>query len=347
MADQAPAPDTKAAPPEESARAILDLNDKDFAAKLGIAPQAEQPKQETPEPEETEAPEEPPAKDPPATDEVADKAEEEKPEEKPAKTYDFTVADKEGEFEVPEDLTITFKANGKTRTVPLEKVVQFASMGVYNHEKEQKLEQREAAITAAEQERQALVEQLTQYERAIEALLTDPDKYLDAQQRHAAMNTPEARAQRQVKEAEKKAQQAQRERDALIVEHSLETKFIPRVERLLADNPMVTPDEVMARVNMMMVPLLVDGRLPVNRLEAFEHLIDTELATWMASKQLERDETEKARATERARQEAEVRKAKRQLARAAAPAGAGGAGPEKPAKAPESANDWFKSVFGT
>src|ERR1041384_159916 len=160
MSDQV-TPAVQEQAPEKSAREMLEVSDAQFLEAIGITPKAEEKpvaekveeKKEEPvvvaKPDEVTKPDEAaPADEEAPVDEA--KPEEKKPE---PKVYDFKISDKEGELEVPEDLTFTFTANGKVReNVPLTNVLKLAQMGYYNHEREQALKSVEGKAELAQQE---------------------------------------------------------------------------------------------------------------------------------------------------------------------------------------------------
>jgi len=108
---------------------------------------------------------------------------------------EFTLKDAEGEVEVP-DLIVEYKANGKVRQDRLDKVVKLAQFGVYNEEREQKMQQAERDALSLKSEREELSQLIEEREAQLERLLTDEDYFLAVRDAFSQENSPERRAQR-------------------------------------------------------------------------------------------------------------------------------------------------------
>lgn len=169
----------------------------------------------------------------------------------------FSVKDKDGDLEIP-DITITFKANGKERIEPLDRVVKMAEWGFYNHEREQQ-------VTRAKQESDAIVQQNTQiiaYAKQLEVerdrLLSSDEAYLTARAKYEQENTPEARLTRE-------REQVEQDRNRMVFDQAAnesyrfyEQKLVPAVETIEKALPTVTSEEIGAKL------LLIANRFQVH-----------------------------------------------------------------------------------
>lgn len=351
-------PTVKEQAPEESVLALRQESDEQFMARvLGTKPSDVA---ESEKPAGQEEPKEQPADGKPVEEAVADgepgekevepegEAEpKEEPKKEESKAYDFKVFDKEGELEVPEDLTFTFTANGKVReNVPLPNILKLAQMGYYNHEREQEVKQKESAAEAAVQERDQLQATLADALTRIRRMLTEPDYYDSFRDAFNEYNTPDQRAARAEQEAQRAREMLAQQQEVMTVAQAIQSHFIPAAESLLRENPLVSDTELHGRFSILVAPLLVNGRLPAERIPYVMNLLQNDLATWVRAVNVERAEGEakKAKSVERARTDAAL--LKRQVARVVKPAG--GPGPEKSNQPePKSAKDWFEQRFAT
>ncbi len=353
MAEQV-TPAVKEQAPEAPARAILDLSDEAFLDRV-VGPQAEKPEAT---PEKAEAKEDKPeklvAKEVPAEEEevVEEQPEaKEKPEEvveekKEAPKYDFQAFDGEGELEVPEDLSFTFTAVGKTReNVPLKKVIQLAQMGYYNHERELSVKEKEQQAVQVVQESTQLKATLDDALVRLRRVLTDREYAEELREKYEEYNSPESRADRAEREAREAKEQVHVTREAALVAQANQTYLAPAVESLIQENPLVPEYEVMGRFSSLVAPHLVNGRLPASKLPIVADMISGDLTYWVRAQQEDRadKEAEKAKALDGEKRKAAL--AKRQVARIVKPAG--GPGPEKATQTaePKSAKDWFAQRF--
>lgn len=344
------APIQELAPEQSFRQEIMTKDDAEWAKSMGLT--TEKPKEE---PKAVAAEEKPPEEEVAAPEAEKEEAveEETKPDEpeaekKEPKKYDFSLADKEGELEVPEDLKITYKANGKIRKdLPLEKVIQFAKMGHYNHEREQELEAREQSARSAVEQANQYRDVIEQYKAQVSKLLEDQDYVDAARERWLQYNTPEAKAQRYQSEAQQAKEELARQREAGAVAAATQTYFVPALEALLGSNPLVSEYEVMGKYQEMIQPHFVNGRLPAAKLQTAFELIETKLSHWVNGLQEERAEADAAKRKESDKAKREAAAAKRQLARRVAPTG--GAGPEKKTALTDndSAQAWLNQMFPT
>lgn len=364
--------------PEDNAMHVTTLDDAEFRDALDLgsltgagAPEA--PASEPPPDAETarEAAEGAVAGTQPPTEEAGEaSAEAEVAPLSRAPETPFSVADAQGELELPE-LFVSFKANGKDyERVPFDKVVRFAQMGVYNSEKEAKF--RDADLTMGQLERRATQAETRtlELERFYERLLADPDYYDNARQLYAEQNTPEQRISRA--EERTKAMQAQfelereelrraarhdaqaqelqhkynREREDQQIATFVQRELAPTMERLITSHPLVSDREVLGQYTLLTAPLMVGGRVPPERLTEIKAIVDHDLTNWVIALGADREfaQRQQAQKVQAARSAATV--AKRQVARAAAPTGS--PAPMRPAapKKFDTVDDWLKDGGG-
>lgn len=298
---------------EEIPESREDRRAKADAAKRGIkeAPQEEEVEEEVVE--ETKA-EEKPAEEQ-KTEEVA--------EEKPLLTQ-FTLKQAGNETEIPRDVTLDFKGNGKEyKDMPLDKVVLLAQMGLYNEAREQEVQLAKKYVSETSQQVKHAESVIEGLKKEFNDLLSDETYYEVARQEFLKHNSPEERARRaeeslrQQRQAEQAQEQKRQGRDYI------QTNILPTVEKILQTFTSVSEDEVMGRFNRLITPYLENGVVPVNNLPAVKQLVENDLANWAQAITAERN-------TARKQQEEKVEKivktekikttlAKRDLARQVKP----------------------------
>lgn len=317
------------APVNPMAMSDADLS-KRYVAAIEVAP-ADVPAVDVPaaEPAEatTEAPSEPTAPDAPA------------PDAPPLATV-FSVADKEGELEIPRDLTITFKAGGKDLTLPLDRVVRMAQSAPQAEQFRQQAE----ALPQVQQYAQTLEQRVQSFEQEIannntlyERMLRDPDAYVAAVQAYQQMNAPESQlARSQAELAQLRAQQQQytqtqqMQQQTAQAQQIVATRIAPAIEALAQQHPSIDQDEMTDRFYRLTAPLTEarpDGNgtwIPPQKLGQVEQLIQQEMAQWAGALHAKRTATATAvqTSTKQAltKAQADAQQAKRTLARAVAPA---------------------------
>lgn len=193
----------------------------------------------------------------------------------------FTLKDAEGELDVPDGLIIEFQANGKTRAEPLDRVVKFAQMGVYNHEREQRMQQTEHRAQEVETYAQSLEQQVAERERQMEALLADEAYRERAIAEYQNLQTPEQKAARLERERQEFRAEQERSQLAQVGTQYYQTQIVPAIEAMGQAVPNVTPQEIADRlapfVNRMKGPL---GIVPPDRYEAINQHFLTEIVPW-------------------------------------------------------------------
>lgn len=191
----------------------------------------------------------------------------------------FTVLDGEGELAIP-DLTIAFTANGRERKEPLDKVVKLAQMGVYNHEREQKLEAQQAETHATKAQLAEAQAAIQQYQQYVESLLADETAYLMEQERYAQANTPEAKLARL--EAERQAEQvrARYQQQAQVAEAFATNELLPALDTLHAALPTVSQEEIGAKLVVLMRPYERNGIVPPEAFPLIAQAVVSDVLPW-------------------------------------------------------------------
>lgn len=159
----------------------------------------------------------------------------------------FKVMDADGELEVP-DMMIEFKANGKTRKEPLDKVVQLASFGVYNHEREQQVQASKAEVQQTQAQMQRVVDYALLLEQEREAMLSNDDLYLTKRAQYEQQNTPEARLQRDREQLATDQRHQAFSQAAQAGEQFYSTKLVPAVETIIKALPTISAEEIGAKL---------------------------------------------------------------------------------------------------
>jgi hypothetical protein len=194
----------------------------------------------------------------------------------------FTLKDAKGELAIPEGLTIEFKANGKMRAEPLDRVVKFAEMGVYNHEREQRTQQVARENEEIQHNRAQVQERLDTREAQLERLLSDEQFRERALQEYQNQQTPEAKAARL--DAERAEFQVEQERVAIrkIGEPYYEKEVVPSLEMLAERVPNVSREELIGKLKGF-TDRLIDRRTglihPQNHQAINQHFL-TDIIPW-------------------------------------------------------------------
>src|SRR2546422_1692957 len=168
-------------------------------------------------------------------EEVAEKeGEAEKVEEEKPFLTTFTLKQGSQETEIPRDVTLDFTANKKEyKDVPLDKVVLWAQMGVYN-------EAREAEVTNAKK----YVSEVTNYNKQLEtsfqnlkgevdSLLGDEAYYEAARTQWLRNNSPEERARRAEETLRQQRQNETKAEQTRQAQGYIQNEIFPAVEQIL------------------------------------------------------------------------------------------------------------------
>jgi hypothetical protein len=255
---------------------------------------------------------------------------------------EFTLRDAEGEVEVP-DLMVEYKANGKVRTDRLDQVVKLAQWGVYNQEREKKVQQVEQIAQQAYQEREEFAALLSEREAQIEKLLLDDDFLLAVRDAYGEQNSPEQRAAR----AEQQVQDIRVQHQMSAIAEKGETFYtnevMPALSMIAEALPSIPAEELAEKFQMAMyahVERAPNGEayIPASRYDAVREYILNDLAIWAQAQHERRSrattsspqrETQKALA-ERDQASIESQKAKRAVGQKTLPVGSAGKPSGKP-----------------
>lgn len=273
---------------------------------------------------------------------------------------EFTLRDAEGEVEVP-DLMVEYKANGKVRSDRLDQVVKLAQWGVYNQEREQKVQQVEQYSQQVYQEREEIAALLSEREAQIEKLLLDDDFLLAVREAYGEENSPESRATR----AEKAVEDLRVEQKMSVIvetgQRFYEMEVAPALDMIAEALPSVSMEELAEKFQMAMYAHAErapngEAYIPASRYEAVRQYILDDLAVWAQAQQGRRSrtttsapqqETQKA-LVERDEARVEAQKAKRAVGQKTLPVGTAGKPSGKPkAYAGNTVDDAVASALST
>ena len=255
---------------------------------------------------------------------------------------EFSLHDADGEVEVP-NLMVEYKANGRMRSDRLDQVVKLAQWGVYNQDREQKVQQVEQLSQQVHQEREELAALLSEREEQIEKLLMDDDFLLAVRDAYGEQNSPEnraARAEQQVKDI-----RVQHQMSAIAEKGQgfYENEIAPALDMIAKALPSVPVEELAEKFQMAMyahVERAPNGEayVPASRYDAVRQYILDDLAVWAQAQHGRRSqsttsapqrETQKA-LDERDRARVEAQKAKRAVGQKTLPVGNAGKPSGKP-----------------
>lgn len=282
----------------------------------------------------------------------------------------FTVTDDKGELELP-DLYFNFKANNKDyEKVPLDKLVRFAQMGIYNAEKEARFRDVEQNVGQIERRATMAETRVQELEKFYDRLLADPAYYEQAATMYQEQNTPEQRIARAEERTRAMQAQFELEREELRrsarheaqadqlkqrYSHEQENQQVasfvkhdlaPAFNRLITEHPHVNEREVLGQYTLLSAPLMDSGRIPLNRLAELKALVDHDLSNWVVALNADREFAQQATVKKVQQARAAATTAKRQVARAAAPTGS-----PAPMRAPamkkfETVDEWLQEGGG-
>jgi hypothetical protein len=266
---------------------------------------------------------------------------------------EFTLKDAEGEVEIP-DLVVEYKANGKVRQDRLDQVVKLAQWGVYNQERELKVQQ--DAQQVIEEAQQMIAER----EKQMERLLTDEEFLYAVREAYEAENSPEKRADR-----------AEQQMAALRVQHQLESinssgeqfygqEVTPALQMITKALPSISEAELEAKLEMAMqahVEVAPNGipYVSPSRYDAIRQYIVEDLALWAQAAHARRVQPAMAQQAnaELDRARVEAQKAKRMVGQKLKPTGSNLSSaerpkaPTKPATVDDAVNSALSSVLSS
>lgn len=253
---------------------------------------------------------------------------------------EFTIRDAEGEIEVP-DVIIEYKANGKVRKDRLDQVVKLAQFGVYNEERERKVQETERKAVALAEEKSQAEKVLSEREAQLERILQDENFYLAVREAYEKENSPEQRAKR----AEEEARKLRQEREFAPVlqqfERFNEAEVVPALDMIAQNLPSVTVEELEEKLGiaaMAHADTAPSGSRYIHpsRFDAIRKYIVEDLAIWAQVQHARRSESRQSPELATAKAETdkariEAQKAKRLVGQATKPVGSTGgkAAPKK------------------
>lgn len=269
---------------------------------------------------------------------------------------EFTLYDEAGEVEVPA-LVVEYKANGRLRKDRLDQVVKLAQWGVYNQERQEKLQQ----DVAAKEEQYAAV--IAEREQQMERLLTDEDFLEAVREAYLQENSPERRAERAEQRVEDIKVQHQLQAIEQQGEQFLQTELQPAIKLMTAALPTVSAEELESRVVMAMQAHAAQAPngvlyVPPSRYDAIRQYILEDLSVWAQAQHARRSQPtatpQQAKAqAELERAQVEAQKAKRAVGQATKPVGtpagkdAPKAKPSKPANIDDAVSSALSEVLSS
>ena len=273
---------------------------------------------------------------------------------------EFALYDADGEVEVP-NLMVEYKANGKMRSDRLDQVVKLAQWGVYNQDREQKVQQVEQLSQQVYQEREELAALLSEREGQIEKLLLDDDFLLAVRDAYGEQNSPEQRAVRAEQQVQDIRVQHQMSAIAEKGEVFYGNEVMPALTMIAEALPSIPMEELENKFQMAMyahVERAPNGEayIPASRYNAVRQYILDDLAVWAQAQHGRRSrtttsspqrETQQALA-ERDKARVEAQKAKRVVGQKTLPVGNAGKPSGKPkAYAGNTVDDAVASALST
>jgi len=242
---------------------------------------------------------------------------------------DFVLKDAEGEeLEVPA-LMVEYKANGKVRKDRLDQVVKLAQFGVYNQEREERVQLVEQEAQAVAQQREELADMLAEREAQLERLLTDDEFFLAVQEQFSRENSPERRAERAEQDLRNLQLQQELQHISAVGQQFHLQEVAPALSLIAQTLPTIHLAELETRLaDAMQAHAVVaptgDRYIPASRYDAVRKYIVEDLALWaqMAHRFRSESATDPVREqalVERDRARVEAQKAKRQIGQALKP----------------------------
>lgn len=260
----------------------------------------------------------------------------------------FTLHDDQGEFEIPENVKLTFNAGGKEykglRIDEVVRMAQQAPMAVKHQQEAEQLKPIAEQAQAIAQAHQQALQELQRNNALYEELLSNPALYQEAATRYQALNTPDQRIARleeqraaERQQYQQNIQQTQLQQTITAAANYTASRIAPSVESLTTQYPQVDASDVMDRFNTLTAPLLESGPngkpwVPPHRLQELETTVLPQLTEWTkaraakatqasaaATQQIAQQATQASAQVKQAQLAAQL--AQRQLVRPLTPAG--------------------------
>lgn len=197
------------------------------------------------------------------------------------------VFDADGEeFEGIPNVSVTYKANGKTlEKVPLDKLIRKAQLGEYNEQREnealQVRHEAEQIRSTVAQKDQTIQELSAWFERVMQG---DDALVIAARQNFAVSNSPEARAQAAEAALAAERSNQQRQTDVARSVQFVAQEIGPRMDALAAQFPQLDKEVLLGRLAILTAPLRVNGAVPQGRLPQVVQIIEQSLTPWAENK---------------------------------------------------------------
>lgn len=210
------------------------------------------------------------------------------------KVQGFKVFDADGEI-IPPDLKfqVNFRDEAGPRELSLDKLVNFARNGVYNHQREQQVVQAQQELQRVSTVNQQLIDYARRLESEREQMLTSDDVYLATRAQYEQENTPQARLAR----LEEQRRQEQTTNEIRGVQQEwvqyVEGPLTQAADTILKTLPGVTQDELGARLTLVTtrfaVPTQLGPVIPRQNRQALEQAIVQEVVPWAQQLHEERE----------------------------------------------------------
>jgi hypothetical protein len=260
---------------------------------------------------------------------------------------EFVLRDEHGEIEVPA-LIVEYKANGRVRQDRLDQVVKLAQWGVYNQEREQKLQ------TEVQQQISQYEQALAEREAQMERMLTDEDFRERVYESYLNETSPERRAERAEEAVENLRVQHQLESITSSGDQFYTNEVVPALQMIMKALPTVSSDELEAKLEMALqahAELAPNGvpYVSPSRYDAIRKYIVEDLALWAQAAHVRRVQPAQAAKAnaELERAQVEAQKAKRMVGQKLKPVGSAGASSDRPKAAakPSTVDDAVDSAL--
>ncbi len=239
----------------------------------------------------------------------------------------------------------------------LDKVVKLAQFGVYNEEREQKMQQAERDALSLKSEREELSQLIEEREAQLERLLTDEDYFLAVRDAFSQENSPERRAQRAEQQVKDLRVQTEMQRITEAGQQFYTGEVQPAIQLIAEALPSVSRQELeerMAYAMQLHAAVAPNGQtyLPASQFDAARQYIVQDLAIWAQMQHARRSESAPSPQVKEAqaavaKAQVEAQKAKRAVGQATKPVGRAASNtPAKPKAAkPATVDDALDSAM--
>lgn len=196
----------------------------------------------------------------------------------------FKVLDKEGEVEAPDLVWRVPLGNGVVRDLTTDKLVSYAQMGVYNHEREQKSQLIQRELQQSRGELEHLKTRATNAEAKYESLMQSDEAYIAERQRYDLANTPAERLKREQEARLRAEEQVQLVTLLSEGQQYFQGQIVPAFETIHNALPTVTTEEVGAHLLLLTEHYRVNTSaglvFPKRAYEAIQAALIQEVVPW-------------------------------------------------------------------